>query len=71
MSLAHTGALDSCGTPRTTAWWPSVRASAPRRTISSTKRKRASNTFSVIIDVPSATADTAIAIGCRSVAKPG
>ena len=29
MSDDHTGALDSCGMPRTTAWWPSVRASAP------------------------------------------
>ncbi len=26
---------------------------------------------SVIIEVPSATAETAMAIGCRSVAKPG
>jgi hypothetical protein len=48
-----------------------VRASAPRRIISSTNRNRASNTFSVIIDVPSDTADSAIAIGCRSVANPG
>ena len=71
MSLAHTGALESCATPRTTAWWPSVRASAPSRIISSTNRNRASKTFSVIIDVPSATAASAIAIGCRSVAKPG
>ena len=71
MSLAHTGALDSRSTPRTTAWCPSVRASAPSRIISSTNRKRASNTFSVIIDVPSATAASAIAIGCRSVANPG
>jgi hypothetical protein len=71
MSDAHTGADDSRRTPRTTAWWPSVRASAPRRTISSTNRKRPSNTFSVIIEVPSETAESAMAMGCRSVANPG
>ena len=71
MSEHHTGALESCGRPRTTAWWPSVRASAPSRIISSTNRKRASNTFSVIIDVPSAIDASAIAIGCKSVGKPG
>ncbi|COW31015.1 Uncharacterised protein [Mycobacterium tuberculosis] len=71
MSEHHTGALDSCGRPRTTAWCPSVRASAPSRIISSTKRNRASNTFSVIIDVPSAIDAKAIAIGCRSVGNPG
>ena len=32
---------------------------------------RASKTFSVIIDGPSATAASAMAIGSRSVAKPG
>ena len=36
MSWALTGAPDSRGTPRTTAWWLSVRMSAPRRTSSST-----------------------------------
>ena len=35
-----TGALDNAGTPRTTAWWPSVRASAPSRIISSMNRNR-------------------------------
>ena len=71
MSEAHTGALESRSNPRTTAWCPSVRASAPIRTSSSMNRKRDSNRFSVIIDVPSATADSASAIGCRSVANPG
>ncbi len=71
MSDDHTGALDSCGIPRTTAWCPSVRASAPSRIISSTNRNRASKTFSVIIDVPSAIDANPMAIGCRSVGKPG
>lgn len=56
---------------RTTAWCPSVRASAPSRIISSTNRKRASNTFSVIIDVPSAIDARAMAIGCKSVGNLG
>ena len=43
---------------------------APRRIISSTNRNRASNTFSVIIDVPSAIDAKPMAIGCRSVGNP-
>ena len=57
--------------PRTTAWWPSVRMSAPRRSISLTNMNRLSKTFSVTIAVPSRTDASAMAIGCRSVGKPG
>ena len=50
---ATTGAPESIGTPRTTAWCPSVRRSAPRRASSWANMNRASKTFSVIIAVPS------------------
>ena len=49
-----TGAPESRGTPRTTAWWPSVRRSAPSRASSWANMNRASKTFSVIIAVPCA-----------------
>ena len=72
MSWAHDrGAGQPFGRPRTTAWWPSVRMSAPSRASSWTNMNRASKTFSVIIAVPSPTAASAIANGCRSVGKPG
>ena len=71
MSVARTGAPESRSLPRTTAWWPSVRTSAPIRAISSQNMNRASNRFSVIIAVPSAIDSSAIACGCRSVGSPG
>ena len=71
MSVARTGAPDSRSRPRTTAWWPSVRMSAPSRTISFTNMNRPSKMFSVISEAPSLTAARPIAIGSRSVAKPG
>ena len=71
MSWATTGAPDSIGTPRTTAWWPSVRRSAPSRASSWANMNRASKTFSVIIAVPVDDRGEAIANGCRSVGKPG
>ena len=71
MSSASTGAAESASTPRITAWWPSVRMSAPILLSSSTYRNRASKTFSVAIDVPSAVARSAIMIGWKSVASPG
>ena len=66
-----TGAPESIGTPRTTAWCPSVRRSAPRRASSWANMNLASKTFSVIIAVPDETAASAIANGCRSVGNPG
>ena len=48
-----------------------MRTSAPSRTSSLTNMNRASKTFSVISAVPSETAASATAIGCRSVGKPG
>ena len=71
MSVASTGALESRSRPRTTAWWPSMRTSAPSRTSSLTNMNRPSNTFSVISAVPVETAASATAIGCRSVGNPG
>ena len=71
MSVARTGAPESRSRPRTTAWWPSVRMSAPSRTISFTNMNRPSKMFSVISEAPSLTAASPIAIGSRSVAKPG
>src|SRR5262249_6890823 len=55
MSGARTGAADSRGTPRITAWCPSVLMSAPIRCNSPTYVKRPSKTFSVAMLVPSAT----------------
>ena len=55
----------------TTAWWPLVVMPAPRRLSSSTTAKRFSKTFSVTIDVPSASESATMNCACRSVAKPG
>ena len=71
MSLARTGAPDSRGTPRTTAWWPSVRTCAPSRASSLANTNRPSKMFSVTMAAPSAMALSAITNGCRSVARPG
>ena len=57
--------------PRIITWCPSTVASVPRRIISSTNRKRDSKTFSVRTLTPSLTLASAIAMGCRSVGKPG
>ncbi len=57
--------------PRTTAWWPSVRTSAPSRASSWTNRNRPSKRFSVTIDVPSLIAASVTIIACRSVGNPG
>ena len=71
MSVARTGAPESRSRPRTTAWWPSVLMSAPSRIISLANMNRPSKMFSVIREAPSLTAASPIAIGSRSVAKPG
>src|SRR5699024_4416469 len=62
---------ESFSCPLITTWCPSTCASAPRRSISSTKRNRDSKTFSVMTAVPSAMAERPIAMGCKSVGKPG
>ena len=57
--------------PAITAWWPLVSMPAPRRLSSSTTTKRFSKTFSVMIEVPSASDSRTMVCACRSVAKPG
>ena len=50
-------------TPRTTAWWPSTRMSAPMRTSSGMYLNLPANTFSVRIPTPSATDSSATSRG--------
>jgi len=71
MSSARTGAAESRSTPRITAWWPSVRMSAPIRFNSSTNMNLLSKTFSVTMLVPDADDSSAIIWGWRSVGNPG
>ena len=71
MSVAHTGALDKpLPTPdRRVVTVGAGIGAHPHQLVRN--RNRASNTFSVMNEWPSATAASASAIGCRSVGKPG
>ena len=70
-SVLRTGAPESSRTPCTSAWWPSMRTSAPMRMSSSANMKRFSKTFSVMIESPSASAMSAMNCACMSVGNPG
>ncbi len=70
-SVAITGAAASLSTPRHTAVLPSMRISAPIRWSSSTCWKRFSNTVSVTVPTPLATAFRAQNCACMSVGNAG